>query len=231
MPKSAEYLAIAFEKIDVAVTKGFDPKKAQQMKDALSGVKDPVVEIQVAMGNLVSQGITNLVDSFFEAKKSFGDMAADFLKNIAKMIAQTLVLNALKKSTIGGWLGLNATGNAFSQGTGLPWGVYNKPTFFEMNTPIQKFAKGGVLGEAGPEAIMPLKRGRDGRLGVEAAGGDTIINVINNAGVEVQTAESTGNDGQKVIDIMIEKKVKDMFGSGQMDKTMKVGYGLNRSAA
>jgi len=29
----------------------------------------------------------------------------------------------------------------------------------------------GLMGEAGPEAIMPLRRGADGRLGVAAAGG------------------------------------------------------------
>ena len=45
-------------------------------------------------------------------------------------------------------------------------GIVTKPTFF-------KFADGGavntgVMGEAGPEAIMPLKRGLDGKLGVAA---------------------------------------------------------------
>ncbi|CSF06653.1 tail length tape measure protein [Shigella sonnei] len=38
--------------------------------------------------------------------------------------------------------------------------VVNRPTFFA-------FAKGaGVMGEAGPEAILPLRRGADGKLGV-----------------------------------------------------------------
>jgi lambda family phage tail tape measure protein len=138
---------------------------------------------------------------------------------------------AFGSSFLGGLFGKNAVGNAFQSGTGLPYGIYDKPTFFQMNTPIQKFAKGGVLGEAGPEAIMPLTRGRDGKLGVEATGGSTVINVINNAGVEVQTAEKTGDDGSKIIDIMIERKVKDMFSSGAMDKQMRVGYGLSRAAS
>src|SRR5690606_4362379 len=48
-------------------------------------------------------------------------------------------------------------------------GVYSTPQVFA-------FANGGVpragvFGEAGPEAIMPLKRGRDGKLGVAAEGG------------------------------------------------------------
>jgi hypothetical protein len=63
----------------------------------------------------------------------------------------------------------NANGNAFGQNGIVPYakgGVVNRPTMF-------KFADGGamqngVMGEAGPEAIMPLKRGADGKLGVVA---------------------------------------------------------------
>jgi lambda family phage tail tape measure protein len=57
--------------------------------------------------------------------------------------------------------------------------ILTRPTLFA-------FARGaGIAGEAGPEAIMPLKRGPDGRLGVSAAGGSQdmqppIINITNN---------------------------------------------------
>ena len=51
---------------------------------------------------------------------------------------------------------------AFAKGGAFTNQVVTQPTQF-------RFAKGiGLMGEAGPEAIMPLKRGRDGRLGVEA---------------------------------------------------------------
>ena len=50
-------------------------------------------------------------------------------------------------------------------------GIVNSPTLFP-------FAKGtGLMGEAGPEAIVPLKRGRDGKLGVAGGGGTTTVNV------------------------------------------------------
>lgn len=57
----------------------------------------------------------------------------------------------------------NANGNVFGNG------LYDSPTAF-------KFASGsgfglGVMGEAGPEAVMPLTRGPDGKLGVMAQGG------------------------------------------------------------
>ena len=56
------------------------------------------------------------------------------------------------------------------------------------------FAKGiGLMGEAGPEAIMPLKRGADGKLGVAGGGGgNTTVNVsVDAKGTSVQ-----GNSGQ-----------------------------------
>ena len=47
----------------------------------------------------------------------------------------------------------------------LIWGHSKKPTLFPM-------AQGmGLMGEAGPEAIMPLKRGANGKLGVQSSGG------------------------------------------------------------
>ncbi len=86
-------------------------------------------------------------------------------------------------SSDSGWIGsiinwfASANGNAFGDG-----GVYafaNGGTFtnqlFNSPTPF-RFAGGGgfnlgVMGEAGPEAVMPLSRGADGKLGVRAAGG------------------------------------------------------------
>ena len=70
----------------------------------------------------------------------------------------------------------SANGNAFWGGNVIPFangGVVSSPTMFPM-------ARGmGVMGEAGPEAIMPLQRGADGKLGVRAGGGGQAGVVIN----------------------------------------------------
>jgi phage-related minor tail protein len=59
----------------------------------------------------------------------------------------------------------------FYHGNVIPFargGIFNRPTIFPM-------ARGmGIMGEAGPEAVMPLTRGRDGKLGVKASGGQMI---------------------------------------------------------
>ena len=60
-----------------------------------------------------------------------------------------------------------AGGAPFSQGRVMPFakgGVVSSPTTFPMRGGT------GLMGEAGPEAIMPLSRGPDGRLGVQGGG-------------------------------------------------------------
>lgn len=72
-----------------------------------------------------------------------------------------------------------AKGGVFSGGEVTAFangGVVGGPTFFPMG------GKMGLMGEAGPEAIMPLKRGPDGKLGVSMSGGGSgsPITIINN---------------------------------------------------
>ena len=70
-----------------------------------------------------------------------------------------------------------ADGGSFSQGRVMPFangGVVSAPTTFPMRGGT------GLMGEAGPEAIMPLARGPDGKLGVRSAGGGQHVNVVMN---------------------------------------------------
>ena len=74
----------------------------------------------------------------------------------------------------------------FSQGRVMPFAkggvVSSGPTMFPMR------GGRGLMGEAGPEAIMPLARGADGRLGVQTAGGGRPVNVT----VNVSTPDVKG---------------------------------------
>lgn len=70
-----------------------------------------------------------------------------------------------------------AAGGSFAQGRVMPFaqgGVVQGATPFAMRGGL------GLMGEAGPEAILPLARGADGRLGVQAAGGGRAVNVTMN---------------------------------------------------
>lgn len=102
-------------------------------------------------------------------------------------------------SSIGSLLGF-AKGGAFTNG------VYANPTLFA-------FAGGGsfgVMGEKGPEAVMPLQRGPDGSLGVRANGGgagaNVVVNVNNNSSATASVQQRQTSQGVE-IDVMIDELV------------------------
>jgi phage-related minor tail protein len=64
-------------------------------------------------------------------------------------------------------------------------GVVGGPTYFPMND-----GRTGLMGEAGPEAIMPLKRGKDGKLGVQADGGSGDVIIHQNFNFQANGDES-----------------------------------------
>lgn len=86
----------------------------------------------------------------------------------------------------GGGAGGAGAGGGFlsSLGSILPFargGVVSSPSFFPMNGRV------GLAGEAGPEAIVPLQRGSDGRLGIASSGGGSAANItVNIATPDVQ---------------------------------------------
>jgi len=68
-------------------------------------------------------------------------------------------------------------GGSFAQGRVMPFakgGVVTSPVNFPMR------GGAGLMGEAGPEAIMPLTRGADGSLGVRAESGARPVQVVMN---------------------------------------------------
>ena len=125
----------------------------------------------------------------------------------------------------------NAKGGvyAFAKGGSFTNSIVSSPTYF-------RFARGGkfntgIMGEAGPEAIMPLKRTRDGSLGVSVTGSDsgekTLNVIINNYSSEqIQTQETTEQDGQRQLEIMIGSMINKHLSSGKADKAMGSRYGL-----
>lgn len=128
-----------------------------------------------------------------------GKSAADALSNALSNISDKLLdmaldslFDGLGKDGGGGlfsWLA-SANGNAFTAAGVVPFasgGVVDKPTFF-------KFASGaGVMGEAGPEAIMPLKRDASGRLGVAAHGAGGGVGQTVYSPHITNVVQSTGN--------------------------------------
>ena len=87
----------------------------------------------------------------------------------------------------------------FAQGGMFTNSIVNEPTMF-------KFAQGtGLMGEAGPEAIMPLKRDSSGNLGVRSDGGGGNVEVVvnNYSTAQAETVETTDSRGNRKIEVVI----------------------------
>ena len=174
----------AFENLKAGATSYMDSIKniSQQIQDA---TKNAFTKMEDALVNFVQTGKLNFADF---ARSIIADITKIYIRSqILKMFqglgslfgpTNTAVEGAVTTPNWGGGrtritsgsmpVGVNALGNVYGKNGIVPFaygGVVDKPTLFP-------FSKGtGLMGEAGPEAIMPLKRTQDGRLGVEAAMG------------------------------------------------------------
>jgi len=143
---------------------------------------DNMMKIAQTARDALGDAFMSIVDGTKSAKDAFSDMARIILKQAFELLVIKPILDGifggLTGRGCGGFLSflVNANGNAFSGGNVIPFangGVVGGPTAFPMSG-----GRMGLMGEAGPEAIMPLKRGKGGKLGVVAEGSSQPV-VIN----------------------------------------------------
>jgi len=148
------------------------------MRDTMRGAQAQVEGLSRSLGRGLRRAFDGLVFDGARLSDSLR-MVGRSMANAAYGQAMRPVQNALG-GAIAGMMGKIlpfADGGAFSQGHVLPFargGVVSGATPFAMRGGL------GVMGEAGPEAIMPLSRGPDGRLGVRAEGGGRPVQVVIN---------------------------------------------------
>lgn len=127
------------------------------------------------------------------------------LKSLANLVFQQALAGLAGKDGIGVFSflsgSLGAGTKAFANG-----GVVNSPTMF-------RFADGGtmrngLMGEAGPEAIIPLKRGRDGKLGVAGGSSSTSITVnVDASGSNVQGSDQQASQLGRAIAAAVQQEL------------------------
>lgn len=113
---------------------------------------------------------------------------------------------------------------AFAKGGTFTNSVVSSPTTF-------KFAKGtGLMGEAGPEAIMPLSRDNSGVLGVKAQTSAPKVDVvvINNSSEKAETKETTDSRGNRKVEVIIGEMVSGELArsNSPMQTSMKNTFGM-----
>jgi hypothetical protein len=155
--------------------------------DEQQKVLDKAKEQQKEIGDLISSSMEDafmsIVDGTKSVKDAFKSMAASVISELYRILVIKKIVGGITGFLpfadggvfSGGSVVPSAKGNAFYGGNVIPFakgGVVGSPMMFPMaggNT--------GLMGEAGPEAIMPLKRGKGGKLGVVAENnGNVVIN-------------------------------------------------------
>lgn len=167
---------------------GFDTE-LRRMKSSLQSTGKDVAGLERGLGRGLRNAVDGLVldgDRLSDALKSVRDSIVNATYNAAVRPVSTGFGNAIANGV--GGLVQNmlpfADGAPFSQGRVMPFatgGVVSGTTPFGMRGGL------GIMGEAGPEAIMPLARGPDGKLGVRGAGGGNQSVVVNISTPDVQS--------------------------------------------
>lgn len=120
---------------------------------------------------------------------------------------------------------LSALGSAFNGPAQLfaAGAVFDSPRAFRFGKGASKL---GIMGEAGPEAIMPLTRGAGGELGVRAvgaqkAGGTSIVIENYGNGEQPQVTRETKPDGSELIRVVLNATAKDIARGGAVRKSVQ----------
>lgn len=173
---------------------------------------DYYTQVSDLVGNTLDGLVDNMADALSGNKDDWASWANSVLNELQKVLLRAIMVNTLKSAGDSGWFGSlggmfgSSVAGAASAGGATPSGAYtgaasqlkfakggvmdspdlsrfrngvvNSPTMFA-------FAKGaGLMGEAGPEAIMPLTRTADGNLGVRMV--DDTVSSVGGGGAQLQ---------------------------------------------
>ena len=182
-------------------------KQSQVIQGMIAGieaykekVEDVAGSIKTAMGNALQGMEDALVNFVMTGKLAFNDLARSIIADITRIIIQQAIMKPLI-----GFLGFK-DGGVVSGGEQVKkyayGGIINRPSLFPMKNGM------GLAGEAGAEAIMPLKRGRNGKLGVQAEGGmSNIVVNVDASGSCVEGDETQGRELGKMIGVAIQSEL------------------------
>ena len=204
----AEYTNKITTSVD-SLNESMDRSFGGDMKNKLNSFKDSLKTVGESMGDVVVKGIKGMEDALVNfvttGKMNFRDLANSIIKDMARIAIQQTITAPFTKF-LGGLF--NADGNAFDkQGLITAYakgGVVDKPTFFRYGGA----GKLGIMGEAGAEAILPLSRGSNGKLGVQATGGGTSVVVnVDASGSNVQGDEAEGRQLGSLIAAAVQGEI------------------------
>lgn len=154
----------------------------KRIHQTFSATGEGAAKLERTLSAGVSRAIDGVVLDGMKLSDALGVVASSMINAAYKAAVQPVaqhvggLLSTGMSSMLGSYAPF-ADGGSFSQGRVMPFangGVVSGPVSFPMRGGT------GLMGEAGPEAIMPLTRGADGKLGVRAQGGGQPVTVVMN---------------------------------------------------
>ena len=190
-----ETLAIEKQKALAEATKETGKSFKESFSEKMDEYKKTLADFGGQVGSAVVgafQGMEDaLTDFVMTGKANFRDLANSIIADITRIAIRQAIIKPLVGALFPDVK--NANGNVFASNGIVPFakgGIVDRPMVFP-------FAKGiGLMGEAGPEAIMPLRRGLGGRLGVESSGG--MGNIVVNVDATGSQAQGNTNQGKQL---------------------------------
>lgn len=186
---SPEYVAKMNEERDAILAQydAIQRIKEERGEDWLGGIRDGINKYAKSMGTLREQ-MADMVSNTFDTlgntlgdfvatgKANFRDMTVSILQDLSKIFIRMATMRLVSSFAGGAFADGGAFNNGlqfFASGGVFTNQVVSRPTMFAHGGGF------GVMGEAGPEAIMPLTRAPNGKLGVAAQGGSGVQNNVN----------------------------------------------------
>lgn len=166
-----------WERIADAGTTAFEKIRAASQKQHEESIQDLIEQrlFYQSIGDTIGYGIVDSIEAAIDGTGEWKDVLRQTLLDVRRLFldqAMRAILGDAIKGT--GLFGLflnpvpSAQGNVFSRGDVVPFaqgGIVSRPTLFPMTG-----GRTGLMGEAGEEAVVPLRRGPSGRLGIDAYG-------------------------------------------------------------
>lgn len=208
-----------------------------QHKNYALGLGEVVTSTTDSMAAALSDFVVGGMRDFKSFGEAFDSLVNDMIRSLSKLLAQQLMSGILQSALglftggIGGgggadnavsfssWFGginRKANGGVMTGISGHSNSIVTSPTLFSYGKEISQYANGaGLMGEAGPEAIMPLTRTSSGKLGViskrenessrptSSSSSEVFVNVYNSTGQKAQTKQTQNANGSKSIDVII----------------------------
>jgi tape measure domain-containing protein len=244
LPDKAAQIALVKQEAEAIYDVNQQRKEQEELEKKNEKAAEESKKAYDDMYNSISDGITEAIVGF----ESLEDVATSVANSIYKAFVQQNLTDPLlqlaglsapsQPSTSSNVLGTVSSfvGDLFGGSSssfdisGLDFfasgGVINSPTVVGTSSS----GKTAIGGEAGPEAVLPLTRTSSGNLGVEASmvSSPVIVNVNNESGGESTVEETSGPNGERIINVTVLKAVKSAISSGTLDKDFKTSYGINR---